>query len=230
MLLVVHIPKTAGTSLRLALQQSFGLARVARDYGPQSDFTTDAVRRHMYQNPTKSSARGLVSELRNSGYAALVGHFPYSRYGRFFEGERVIAFVREPLERTCSEYLHKTGNGTFQGTFEEFIQLSPQQNLQSRFLHGHSGEMFLGLTEHYRSSMQSLNERFESRLKTRKVNVGTSGGGARHMESLPGELTRRFYELNSKDLELYESLTKKMELQPKNLRQQSTFLRRWLGG
>jgi hypothetical protein len=212
MLLVVHIPKTAGTSLRLALQQSFGLARVARDYGPQSDFTTDAVRRHMYQNPTKSSARGLVSELRNSGYAALVGHFPYSRYGRFFEGERVIAFVREPLERTCSEYLHKTGN------------------LQSRFLQGHSGEMFLGLTEHYRSSMQSLNKRFELKLKTRKVNVGLSGGGARHMESLPGELTRRFYELNTKDLELYESLTKKMELQPKNLRQQSTFLRRWLGG
>jgi hypothetical protein len=78
--------------------------------------------------------------------------------------------------------------------------------------------------------MQSLNKRFELKLKTRKVNVGLSGGGARHMESLPGELTRRFYELNTKDLELYESLTKKMELQPKNLRQQSTFLRRWLGG
>jgi len=230
MLLVVHIPKTAGTSLRLALQQRFGLARVARDYGPQSDFTTEAVQRHMYQKPTKASARDLVTELKDSGYAALIGHFPYSRYGRFFKGDRSIAFVREPLERSCSEYLHKTTNGTLQGTFEEFMQLPPQQNLQSRFLNGHSGEMFLGLTEHYRASMQSLNERFELRLKTRKVNVGTSGGGARYLESLPSELIQQFYELNSKDLELYESLTKRMELQPKKLRPQSTFLRRWLGG
>lgn len=230
MLLVVHIPKTAGTSLRLALQQRFGLARVARDYGPQSDFTTEAVRRHMYQNPTKSSARDLVSELKDSGHAALIGHFPFKKYGHLFADDQVIAFVREPLERSCSEYLHKTGNNTFQGTFKEFIQLPPQQNLQSRFLNGHSGEMFLGLTERYRASMQSLNERFELKLKTRKVNVGTSGGGARHMKSLAEELTRRFYELNSKDLELYGNLAKKMGLQQLQPRQQNTFLGRWLGG
>jgi hypothetical protein len=230
MLLVVHIPKTAGTSLRLALEKSFGLARVARDYGPQSEYTTEAVRRHMYQNRSKSSARQLVSELENAGYAALMGHFPYSRYGRYFERDRVIAFVREPLQRSCSEYLHQARNGTFQGTFEEFMQMPAQQNLQARFLNGYSGETFLGLTEQYKSSIQLLNERFELKLKSKKVNVGLSGGGVRHMESLGSELTRQFYDLNSKDLKLYGNLMKKIKLQQQESRRQSPFLRKWLGG
>jgi len=205
MLLVVHIPKTAGTSLRLALQQSFGLSRIARDYGPQSDFTTHAVRRHMYENPAKHSARDLVRELEGSGYAALVGHFPYSKYGKFFKGDRVIAFVREPLERACSEYVHRMNEKTIEGSIEDFIETPKFQNLQSRALMGAADQVFVGITENYRSSLGIINQRLDLSIKHRRDNPGFGGGGKRLRKRLDPAIVQHFYELNEEDVRLYET-------------------------
>ena len=48
--LFVHIPKTAGTSFRQAAESRFGLSRVLRDYGPNSDATSDTIKREVYSD------------------------------------------------------------------------------------------------------------------------------------------------------------------------------------
>ena len=47
MWLVVHVPKTAGTSFRWALDKCFGESNVVRDYGRKADATSDVVRERL---------------------------------------------------------------------------------------------------------------------------------------------------------------------------------------
>ena len=63
MWLVVHTPKTAGTSFREALEKHFGKSRIVRDYGPKAGETSDVVREHLYSG----------DELE-PGFDACVGH------------------------------------------------------------------------------------------------------------------------------------------------------------
>lgn len=211
MLLVIHVPKTAGTSLRLALQKRFGLSRVARDYGENSEFTTEFIKKKIYNDQSNFDIANILRELEEAGYSVLVGHFPLQKYGRYFNQEKCITFVREPLLRSCSEFMHKVGNGTFTGPFSEFIEIPSQQNLQARILRGASDDMFIGITEQYRVSLRLINEQFNLNLKFKKVNVGQSGGGAQLLRSLPQAVVDRFYELNIEDCNLYHVAVKRLE-------------------
>lgn len=77
-LLVLHVPKTGGTALKGAMQAHFGDA-LAMDYAD----------------------RPPVLE----GRSALIGHFPATRYDAL-EAEVRLTVLRDPLERTLSEYFH----------------------------------------------------------------------------------------------------------------------------
>ena len=203
-LLVVHIPKTAGTSLRLALADQFGESKVALDYGAAAEETSPYIRARLYAERADRNVPALVARLRETGCEALVGHFSLAKYAACFRPEETVAFVREPLVRACSEYLHHRRKGRRQGSFLQFMEDPAFQNMQSRFLAGVQEGTFIGLTERYKASLLLLNERFGLQLAHKKRNRGLWGGGQRMADGLDPELAERFHVLNRSDVDLYD--------------------------
>jgi hypothetical protein len=206
MLLVVHVPKTAGTSLRIALEAEFGFERVARDYGDQSEETSPLVRKQLYSGSDRRDVPGLVTQLRESGCQALMGHFRLDKYSACFEPREMVAFIRDPLVRACSEWLHRSRHGTFTGTLEEFMAMPQFQNVQARHLEGRPEGMFIGLTERYRDALKRINARFGLNLTAKTRNRDWSGGGRRLAGKLEQRVVKDFEALNQDDLRLYREV------------------------
>ncbi len=122
-----------------------------------------------------------------------------------------MAFVRDPLVRMCSEYLHRTKNETFIGSFSDFVRKPVNRNLQSRFLGGISDESFIGLTEQYRASLRHINHLTQWDLSSLKKNVGKRGGGRKYAENLSSHESALFYRMNPKDVALYRSANRRFD-------------------
>lgn len=207
MLLVVHVPKTAGTSLRQGLEKSFGLKNVVRDYGPHAEETTNIVHEYLYCKESKCP-KLLVKAADALDAKILIGHFDAKKYSDFFAPENIITFVREPLERTCSEYLHRIRQSKFSGSFSDYIEGQNVINSQSRLLYGLPEGSFIGVTEHYREALRYLNNRHNLKVRLLKKNTDRQGGGARLSKNLAQADVDRFYELNKLDVTLYSKCLK----------------------
>lgn len=205
MLLFIHVPKTAGSSFRISLAKSFGKNLLALDYGDKSSVTSELVTAHIYAGDDSQPRRRLIRALREKECKVLAGHFYYRKYGRFFAAEKIICFIREPLHRLASEYLHKQRLEAYPGSFEEFVELRRNRNLQSAYLAGLPAGSFVGITEHYRESLQLLSRLYGTRFKVSKRNVAPDGGAGKFVKSLPESSISRFYDLNREDIELYEN-------------------------
>ena len=209
--LVVHVPKAAGTSFRWSLEKYFGEAQVVRDYGPHSEGTSEVVRDCLYGGEASKGPEVLVDRIRRSQARILIGHFPLKKYAEFFAPEDIITFVRNPLIRLCSEYLHRTNNQSFEGTISEFMHRPGSQSLQTRFLTGLSADSFIGVTEKYKESLRRINTANDWKLSSGKKNVGRKGGGKAFAENLSENELDIFYRLNQEDLQLYEEITQRFE-------------------
>lgn len=209
--LVIHIPKTAGTSFRWALEKQFGKSSVVWDYGPSSEHTSEIVRKHIYEEVPNSGQEELIKEMSKQGSKILIGHVPLQKYAKYFKPENIIAFVRDPLIRNCSEYLHRVNNASFNGSFSDFLKKPGFQNLQSRFLHGSSASTFIGITEQYRESLRCLNRVFDWSLKARKKNVARFSGGQKFAKNLSKQELDLFFELNKMDIALYQAVEQSFE-------------------
>ena len=209
MWLVVHTPKTAGTSLRWALEKYLGSSNVVRDYGPHSHVTDDVVREYLYSGDELKNAKSLVKKLVDDQQEILIGHFPLKKYADLFVATKIITFVRDPLVRMCSEYLHRVKDKTFTRSFSEFLERPGYQNQLSRFLEGVSEETFIGITEKYLESLKHINHIAQWSLSTRKKNVGRRGGGQRFAEKLSVQEMDLFYKMNAEDVELYQGATQR---------------------
>jgi len=203
MKLVVHIPKTAGTSLRWALNKHFVESEVIRDYGPDAPETSDVVREHIYGASKSGGADELIRVISADNTKILIGHFWLPKYARYFDPRDIIAFVREPLVRTCSEYCHRKENRTFSGTLAQFMQMPGYQNLQSRYLKGVSNDSMIGITEDYRESLYRINSVFGWKLRVRKKNVARNKGGQGFADNLSVQERSLFYKINQQDIEFY---------------------------
>lgn len=205
MWLVVHVPKTAGTSLRWALEKYFGKTLVIGDYGPQSDATSDMVREYLYSGEESRGVEGLIKEFSGKSAKVLIGHFPLQKYADYIEPKNIITFVREPLVRICSEFLHRVRNETFQGAFTDFLQCPEHQNVQTQLLSEVSEDSFLGVTEQYRESLGYLNKVFGWELKTQKKNVAWLKGGQKFARNLSAQELDLFHDLNQMDINHYQN-------------------------
>ena len=204
MWLVIHIPKTAGTSFRWALEKQFGQSQVVRDYGPASKHTSEIVRKHLYEENQSTRPAELIKAMSGVGSKILIGHVPLQKYANYFKPENIITFVRDPLVRTCSEYLHRVNNRTFEGSLYKFLQQPGFQNQQSRLLKGVSRQSFIGIAENYSDCLTRINSANHWELSPRKKNVGRHGGGRKLAESLSVQELDLFYKTNQNDLELYQ--------------------------
>jgi len=212
MWLVIHIPKTAGTSFREALERRFGHNRVVRDYGPQADATSPLVLEHVYNATGAEDGRGrLIGAMRNGPGKILMGHFALEKYAQFFEPEKIIAFVRDPLVRICSEYLHRVKHGMFEGSLHRFFEIPAFQNQQAKMLRGLSEESFVGVTERYNDALMRINAANDWNLPRLKKNIGRKGGGRKLAESLSTVELDYFYKVNQQDMDLYEEARQRFD-------------------
>lgn len=211
MLLVVHVPKTAGTSFRHALDMYFGAAQVVRDYGHNFKETTDVVRTHLYVSEERKSERDLVQAISDSSKKVLIGHFPVRKYVDYFEPQNVIGFARDPLIRTCSEYMHRMREASYEGSFSDFIKEDSIRNIQTRYLRGMPEQSVIGLTEQYRESLLHINESLQLNLSVLKRNIDRKGGGRKFAESLSSEEIELFNDINQKDIDFFERVTERFD-------------------
>jgi hypothetical protein len=113
----IHIPKTAGTSLRTLLYSNIEERAIV------SAYAGDKVFNDLYQNPSKYQHKSYF-----------IGHFNYGIHKilSFDPAEcRYITFLRHPLERVISLYKHFARNsGTIEYELIKSRQLSLRQFLQ----------------------------------------------------------------------------------------------------
>src|SRR3546814_8523758 len=95
-LFFIHIPKTAGTSLRLALEQALGEERICYDYGVSSPHTEPDLARLAY--PVADMYR-VERALAPQRYRLIGGHVQTIRYLPMIPVARSFTFIRNPVDQ-----------------------------------------------------------------------------------------------------------------------------------
>lgn len=220
----VHVPKTAGTSLRDAVVARLSPAQVRFDYIP-SRFSSPAVNR----------ARALVTSLRRRPVAerAVFGHFLAMKYGdltpslhfRARPGWTYVTFLRDPLARALSHYhfLRRVPNpaspqwqrfAADDWHLERFLFDPELRDLQSQFLWRFPLAEFhvVGVTERLEASLRRLGQAVPelAALELGRANARPDSGDGGAAELAPA-LRRRFEAFHARDYALYSAAVREIE-------------------
>ena len=141
----VHIPKTAGTSFRYALQRNEWVHFLC-DYGNDNPVTSPEM---IDLDPRQLTPDSKVFKAEK--YNVICGHIGYGKYAHCVSPESVVSIVRNPVERIVSEYQHLKRLAGLRVSFHEFITRPIEQNKQLKMLRGAEPGCgpLIGLTSHY---------------------------------------------------------------------------------
>ncbi len=201
-ILYVHIPKTAGTSFRMAAQEYYGSNHVFWDYGVESQETSQEVIDTVYN--LKEPYR-FYSILSDHPYSFLSGHFHLAKYIALYDTLNVVSFVRDPVRQVVSHFNHFCTQHSYDKPLSSFIQEPRFINIQSKHLgHRHIGLLgFLGLCEKFEESIILFNDNYGTKLESSHLN--SAHDGAINYSDIDCELIDRIQCLNENDLKLYKS-------------------------
>ncbi len=206
-LIAVHVPKTAGTSFRQALETGFG-----------DTLRLDYADRPLTHSPSVRRWSALGHGLRNAGRTlperCVYGHFLPLKY-RWVRHAEFAIWLRHPVERVISRYRHylrdMAAGDTAHAAYglrpglclEEFARLPHYQNTVAEYLWGFSLSKFsfVGLTEHYAEDVQRFSQRYlDGRvLPVSHANVSDAEGPA-----VSAALRSLIAECNARDMSLYD--------------------------
>lgn len=209
--LFVHVPKTAGTSFRLAVEQAFS-GRVAYDYGGHTPATSEVVREHVYRKPDLEALR---AHLETNRIVLFGGHVTYRKYASLFAPHQVITLLREPIARIVSEYHHARRLNGFEGSLLEFAGQPRNRGLQSSVLSGLPLHQigFVGITERYGEALAMLERRFRRALPELVRNVNPEHVAVASSYELSDEERAQLLEWNAADVELYARALERFDAQ-----------------
>jgi hypothetical protein len=177
-LIFLHLPKCGGTTLNRIIEW---------EYDPLRIFSIDPIFfLWSYQKLNEWPANRLAK------MQVLKGHMPFGIHRKLPQPFTYITFLRDPVERVISAYyfaknylLHPMHRWISKLTLEEYVRLSPNHNVQTKYLSGrdfigdyHAGdcteEMLAmakeNLVRHF--SLVGLTERFDEGLAILKIIFG----------------------------------------------------------
>lgn len=129
MIIFLHVPKTAGTTLRYIIQYQYKPIAVYELYNRRGRSTTHSQR----LNELKKLPNAQKEKIR-----IISSHFGFGLHEFLPRPYTYITFLRKPVDRVISlyYYLHRTG-GIPNITLEEFVQTYPEaQNGMTKHLSG----------------------------------------------------------------------------------------------
>ena len=200
LIILIHIPKTAGTSIRVAAELYFTPSRVLYDYGPDARQTSCLVREFIYQ---RQDYTGFAEAVEEQGFRFFCGHFPLSRYREVFPNARFCSWLREPAERLWSAWRYAVKQDGYAGSFADFYEKPGRRDRMCKMLGQDASELdFVGSTEDFTHSLERFNQLFKVNFRQYRANENEATAGGRISE----EDARRVRALNEKDCALYRSV------------------------
>jgi hypothetical protein len=207
-LVFVHLPKTGGTSARVALLKLRRHRQFILDYGSaQKD--TSAEFRDILFDPAGLDQLG--TRLDRSRGTFVIGHFRGHKYARYFEPSDYATFLRDPYLRLLSEYNHHLTRRRLDTSFAAFLQLAEFRNIMSRGLEGLDIDRFgfVGVTEAFDRDFRRFRQFLGVGGKVERANLGryTPEVEALRDDADLRETARR---LNADDFALYDYVARKL--------------------
>ncbi|WP_417612803.1 sulfotransferase family 2 domain-containing protein [Owenweeksia hongkongensis] len=205
-LVSLHIPKTAGTSFRTILEESFGRRSVVRF----DIYKSGEV--YLKDKPIKGTSLGRKTRV-------IHGHFSYQDFVDRVDYDHsipMVTWLRHPLQRTLSNYyfLNKIIADRLKERPEEnlmkrmgrslmeFVAQEENQNIMNRFLEGADLKQFkfVGIQDDFEEELI----RFEKTMGWKGVVNRVHNATNANRESLTAEERAFILEANKKDMELYQ--------------------------
>ncbi|MEJ1974432.1 MAG: sulfotransferase family 2 domain-containing protein [Lacunisphaera sp.] len=200
MILSVHIPKTAGVSVRNILKEHYGPGFILHYWQ-----ITDAWGRVIDKVPAE---------------ATCVGHYQADLLAHVFPAATLMTWVRDPVERVVSSYYHRLRDPDWQHpvcvelhqnrlSLADYSALPLVQNEMTRFFGSKKPEdfAFIGVVEDFEESLAAM-KRFlgipEARLRRDNVNPGKQT----EYYAFDPRVRREIERNNASDLTLYEKCLK----------------------
>jgi len=164
-ILSIHIPKTAGTTFKIFLQEQV-TNKLFFDYHRRND------KAFYGGKEIDADLDSLLAMPEKGGYTVIHGHYPLSKYIARFKNPTIVTWMRDPVERVASEYFYykrrnfptnplwvKTINQNL--TLEQFSALAETRNMQSRYMDAIATEEFdfIGIAEMFDDSMRIFSRR-----------------------------------------------------------------------
>ncbi|MEO0421917.1 MAG: sulfotransferase family 2 domain-containing protein [Pseudomonadota bacterium] len=214
MLLSVHIPKTAGTSFRQALQAQLGEDRVALTYLGRVMCGNDYVcgfQGRSLEHLADEDAAALVDYCETNGVACIHGHYTLFALRELFPDARCITFLRDPLKRLISAYNHMfvtMPDRAEQLSFEDFVRMERTQNVyESHGVLEYIADFdFIGITEQYGRSLELLQNVYPELgvLRLEEANVSQTKRFTR--QDVSDDFLDELRSLNDGDYEIYNQV------------------------
>lgn len=203
-IIVPHVPKTAGTSLRTYLAKVFG-ERLVLEYA-------------FIPLPDPTPSRRLLCRLGSSRAAlprnigALVGHFPADKYERALPSARYAVWLRDPVDRVVSHFSYYQRNPQWAperwrgATFDEFLSEERERNRQSKQLAGRplSAFDFVGVTESFAESIAVFARCFDLPPPDKIPRANVNPERRTSAYEISAEMRERILAGNRDDQALYE--------------------------
>jgi hypothetical protein len=197
--LFIHIPKTAGTSFRSALEEKH---KVITDYGVNEARTSLEIKECGYL----SNDPYLLNEaIDNADFDWLCGHTPIGKYSDSVSVVNIVTFVREPVAQFISHYNHFVRLRDFDGDITKFMAVyQGKQNFQHKYLSyiplGLIG--CVGITEQYDESLLLINNHLGIDLERKDENINSDK--ALEIDGLDDDIKQLVLKSNRLDIKLYE--------------------------
>lgn len=214
MLISLHLPKTAGTSVRWAMRSHFG-AGLVEDYAAPP----------MQLRRGRREVRTMLAAMKLRGHvpqtvSAVHGHFLPLKYRLAMGGgSQFVTWMRDPVERVVSHYHYWRRDYACDDpsqvlrnrvvgedwSLERFCLGPEMRNLYEQFLWGFDPRQFefIGIAERYSSDFAQFTERYlDGAPEAAAALANPDRGGDQY--DIPADLRARIREHHAADVALYE--------------------------